>query len=101
MLYLLVVPIILLIVAYIGSRDLFVSKEARLVFMAGCLLTSVALAVFILLSYSLNVPMFFIGCFLVLGFACSGIAIIETADDIDVKIRRLDKYTRQPLDPFQ
>ncbi len=101
MLYLLVVPIILLIVAYIGSRDLFVSKEARIVFMAGCLISSVALAVFILLSYSLNVPIFFIGCFLVLAFACSGIAVIETADNIEIKIRRLDKYTRESLDPFQ
>jgi hypothetical protein len=45
--------------------------------------------------------MFFIGCFLVLAFACSGIAVIETADNIEVKIRRLDKYTRESLDPFQ
>jgi hypothetical protein len=45
--------------------------------------------------------MFFIGCFLVFGFACSGIAIIETADNIEVKIRKLDKYTRERFDPYR
>lgn len=101
MLYLLIVPIILLIVAYIGSRDLFVSKEARRVFMAGWMLTSAGLAIFISLSYSLNVPMLIIGSLFVLGLVSFGIATIETADKVEVKMRRLNRYTRKPLDPFQ
>ena len=101
MLYLLIVPIILLIVAYIGSRDLFVSKEARLVFMAGWVLISIGLAIFVSLSYSVNLPMFAIAIFSMLGLVGMGLATVETADGVEVKIRRLDRYTREPLDPFQ
>jgi len=101
MLYLLIVPIILLIVAYIGSRDLFVSKEARLVFMAGWVLIAMGLAIFISLSYSLNLPIFAIGLFAILGLVTLGIGAVETADKVEVKIRRLDRYTRESLDPFQ
>jgi hypothetical protein len=101
MLYLLIVPINLLIVAYIGSRDLFVSKEARLVFMAGWVLISIGLAIFVSLSYSVNLPMFAIAIFSMLGLVGMGLATVETADGVEVKIRRLDRYTREPLDPFQ
>jgi hypothetical protein len=101
MLYLLIVPIILLVVAYIGSRDLFVSKEARLVFMAGWVLISIGLAIFVSLSYSVNLPMFAIAIFSMLGLVGMGLATVETADGVEVKIRRLDRYTREPLDPFQ
>ena len=101
MLYLLIVPIIILIVAYIGSRDLFVSKEARLVFMAGWVLISIGFAIFVLLSYSVNLPMFAIAIFSMLGLVGMGLATVETADGVEVKIRRLNRYTREPLDPFQ
>ena len=101
MLYLLIVPIILLIVAYIGSRDLFVSKEARLVFMAGWVLISIGLAIFVSLSYSVNLPIFAIAIFSMLGLVGMGIGIVETADNIEVKIRKLDKYTRERFDPYR
>jgi hypothetical protein len=45
--------------------------------------------------------MLIIGSLFVLGLVSFGIATIETADKVEVKMRRLNRYTRKPLDPFQ
>jgi hypothetical protein len=45
--------------------------------------------------------MFAIAIFSILGLVTLGIGIVETADNIEVKIRKLDKYTRERFDPYR
>lgn len=101
MLYLLFIPVILVGVAYLMSRELYTSRQAQLVCTAGWSLVAIGLGMFILWSYSPNTLVFFIVMGAVPAFALTGVAIVEGAGKVEQRERRIAQQRREAMfDPF-
>ena len=101
MLYLLVIPPILVGVAYLMSRELYNSRQAQIVCTIGWAVVALGLSLFVLWSYSPNTTVFFIIMASVPTIAIAGVAIVEGADKIEKRERLLAQQRRETLfDPF-
>lgn len=101
MLYLLVIPFSVVVIAHLLSRGIYTSPQAVKVATIGWIVACSSMALFTLWSYSPTTLVFYTIMGLAPMLLISGIAIIEGADKVERRERRLAQQRRAEMfDPF-